>query len=306
MKKTFYSNGKLLITAEYAVLDGANALALPTKFGQSLTVKPIKEPKIIWKSIDVNGNIWVDAVINIKEIALPLKKEARNDIKEITQLILILKEAKKLNPNFLNNNSGYNVSTHLDFPRNWGLGSSSTLINNIASWAKIDAFKLLKNTFGGSGYDIASAQNNSPIIYSNRENKTCIEKIKLNWDFTDNIFFVHLNKKQNSRDAINNYNLQKDNSSDSLNRLNRLTSQFIECKNLIQFKDLITKHEQIISEILQQKPIKELLFNNYKGSIKSLGAWGGDFILATGDKDDWEYFKKKGFKTILSFNKMIL
>ena len=32
--QTFYSNGKLLITGEYVVLDGAKALALPTKFGQ--------------------------------------------------------------------------------------------------------------------------------------------------------------------------------------------------------------------------------------------------------------------------------
>jgi hypothetical protein len=30
-KKKFYSNGKLLITGEYLVLDGAKAFALPTK-----------------------------------------------------------------------------------------------------------------------------------------------------------------------------------------------------------------------------------------------------------------------------------
>jgi mevalonate kinase len=305
LKNTFYSNGKLLITAEYAILDGVNALALPTKFGQSLSIEPIEKSAIIWKSFDVEGKVWLDVIIGLNEIISPVKNEHYNN-KEITQLISILKEAKKLNPKFLNSNSGYRVSTKLEFPRNWGLGSSSTLINNIASWAEIDAFKLLKNTFGGSGYDIASAQNNSPIIYSNAGSKTYIEKIKLNWNFTDNIFFVHLNKKQNSRDAINNYNSQKDNSSGLLNSINRLTSKFIDCKNLLQFEDLIIKHEQIISEIIQQKPVKELLFNDYKGSIKSLGAWGGDFILATGDKDDWEYFRKKGFETILSFKEMIL
>ncbi|MFK5982003.1 MAG: GYDIA family GHMP kinase [Flavobacteriaceae bacterium] len=306
MKKTFYSNGKLLITGEYVVLDGANALALPTKFGQSLETEPIEAPSIIWKSLDVNGNIWLDVTIKLKEIALPLKKEARNDAKEITQLISILKEAKKLNPNFLNNSSGYSVFTKLDFPRNWGLGSSSTLINNIASWAKVDAFKLLKNTFGGSGYDIAAAQKNKPILYSLTNNKPLIGEINLNWNFTEKLFFVHLNKKQNSSEAIKNYNLQKGGSSDLKNKINRLTIQFINCKNLSQFEKLITEHEQIISEILQQQPVKELLFNDYKGSIKSLGAWGGDFILATGAKDDWEYFRKKGYLTILSFKEMIL
>jgi len=36
---SFYSNGKLLITGEYLVLDGAKALALPTKYGQGQIVK---------------------------------------------------------------------------------------------------------------------------------------------------------------------------------------------------------------------------------------------------------------------------
>ena len=39
MKTTYYSNGKLLITGEYLVLDGAEALALPTKFGQNLIIE---------------------------------------------------------------------------------------------------------------------------------------------------------------------------------------------------------------------------------------------------------------------------
>ena len=41
LEQNFYSNGKLLLTAEYLVLDGAKALALPTKFGQDLEVKKI-------------------------------------------------------------------------------------------------------------------------------------------------------------------------------------------------------------------------------------------------------------------------
>jgi hypothetical protein len=55
------------------------------------------------------------------------------------------------------------ISTQLTFPRQWGLGTS-TLIN-IAQWTQINAFTLLKSSFGGSGYDIACAQNDEPIIY---------------------------------------------------------------------------------------------------------------------------------------------
>jgi len=313
LKETFYSNGKLLITGEYVVLDGANALALPTKLGQSLTIEHIKEPSIIWKSIDSSGNIWLDFIFSINEIlndknekTLSLKIADRIYNKEESRLISILKETHKLNPEFINNFSGFKVSTKLDFPRNWGLGSSSTLINNIASWAGIDAFILLKNTFGGSGYDIAAAQNNKPILYSFINKKPMVGEINLKWNFTDKLFFVHLNKKQNSRDAIKKYHSQKENSSDLIRRISQLTIQFTICNSISQFESLISEHEQIISKILQQKPVKELLFNDYSGSIKSLGAWGGDFILATGDKDDWDYFRKKGFHTILSYKEMIL
>ncbi len=50
MRQTFYSNGKLLLTGEYLVLDGAKALALPTKMGQNLQVVTHDKPTISWKS----------------------------------------------------------------------------------------------------------------------------------------------------------------------------------------------------------------------------------------------------------------
>ena len=42
----FYAKGKLLLTAEYAVLGGAKALGLPTKLGQSLDVTKTTKAKI--------------------------------------------------------------------------------------------------------------------------------------------------------------------------------------------------------------------------------------------------------------------
>ena len=41
--QTFYGHGKLLLTGEYAVLDGAKALSIPTRFGQSLEVTSIAD-----------------------------------------------------------------------------------------------------------------------------------------------------------------------------------------------------------------------------------------------------------------------
>ena len=302
MDQKYYSNGKLLFTGEYVVLDGANALAFPTKFGQSMSVKKIKEPKIIWESFNCNDEIWLHCEFSIHDIKIPQKKI--DDEKDM--LISILREVKKLNPKFLNETNGYRIITKLDFERNWGLGSSSTLISNISKWANVDPFKLLDVTFGGSGYDVAAAQRNTPILYSKTLNQYHVIEPSINWDFTDQIFFVHLNKKQNSRDGIFNYQKIKNQNQAAIERINELTTTICNCQSLPDFETAINEHEELISKITQQKTVKELLFNNYKGSIKSLGAWGGDFILVTGNKKNWNYFKEKGFKTILSFKEMIL
>jgi len=67
--QNFYSNGKLLLTGEYVVLDDALSLAVPTKFGQSLKVEPISENKILWKSLDKKGDVWFEDVFSYDKIA---------------------------------------------------------------------------------------------------------------------------------------------------------------------------------------------------------------------------------------------
>ena len=315
MNKTYYSNGKLLLTGEYLVLDGALSLAVPTKYGQSLIAETIDKPKLIWKSFDYKGNVWFEDTFTFKEIA-SISLIPRNDVSH--RLIEILNTAKQLNPNFLNSKFGYKVTTKLDFPQFWGLGSSSTLINNIAQWAKTDAYKLLEKTFGGSGYDIACAQYNSPITYQlnykedkilhsvQNDKKREISEVSFNPEFKDHLYFVHLNKKQNSRDGISQYNANASNVSQVISEINDITSKTISCNSLEHFETLISSHEQIISKIIKQKPIKELLFSDYKGTIKSLGAWGGDFVLVTGNKNSVEYFKQKGYNTIITYDNMVL
>ena len=315
MNKTYYSNGKLLLTGEYLVLDGALSLAVPTKYGQSLIAETIDKPKLIWKSFDYKGNVWFEDTFTFKEIA-SVFLIPRNDVSH--RLIEILNTAKQLNPNFLNSKFGYKVTTKLDFPQFWGLGSSSTLINNIAQWAEIDAYKLLEKTFGGSGYDIACAQYNSPITYQlnykedkilhsvQNDKKREISEVSFNPEFKDHLYFVHLNKKQNSRDGISQYNANASNVSQVISEINDITSKTISCNSLEHFETLISSHEQIISKIIKQKPIKELLFSDYKGTIKSLGAWGGDFVLVTGNKNSVEYFKQKGYNTIITYDNMVL
>ena len=61
----FYANGKLLLTGEYLVLDGAQALALPTKHGQGLIIEERKEKGLKWESYDEYGNVGFNIVIHI-------------------------------------------------------------------------------------------------------------------------------------------------------------------------------------------------------------------------------------------------
>ena len=303
MIKCFYSNGKLLLTGEYIVLDGASALAIPTKKGQSLEVEEIENKNVIqWTSYDFLGNRWFESRFSFDEIK---RKQCKgHSVREV--LLHILHIAFTLNPDFLNKTTGYSIGTYLNFPQDWGLGSSSTLLNNIAEWVRVDAFELLRKTFGGSGYDIASAQHNTPILFRLEDQKPVIKKVTLNWDFKDELFFVHLNKKRNSSDAIKQYRANgiKINN-DVVETVSDLSRAIIRCKSLFEFEKLMQKHEDILATVLQKPTIKEALFPDFPNVIKSLGAWDGDFVLATGGELEKQYFRNKGYTTVINFSEMI-
>lgn len=304
MKKTFYSNGKLLITGEYVVLDGARALALPTKFGQNLIVEESNNDLIHWKSFDHDGSIWFEDTISFSSI---IEKKQYDDIHNIKNtLIEILHEAYKINSNFLTESKGYKITTELTFPKFWGLGTSSTLINNIAQWLEIDAFELLKNSFGGSGYDLACAQNNAAIIYQLIEDKPVVETIVFHPDFTSKIYFVYLNKKQSSKEAIASY-LDKQGSIDkTISIINGITKTIANSTEAREFALALQQHEIEMSTILEMPTVQESLFEDFNGVVKSLGAWGGDFVLAIAKENPTDYFKDRGYSIVIPYSEMIL
>lgn len=315
MDSKFYSNGKLLLTGEYAVLDAALSLAVPTKYGQSLTVQKTEDTKLTWNSLDDTGSSWFSTNFNIlknrRSNTITLHIENKENLSkkalEVAETLLkILSQALVMNPSFLTTSSGYYIETKLTFPRNWGLGSSSTLINNIASWAKVDPYTLLWNSFSGSAYDIACAQHNYPITYKVSNKIPIVEKVDFNPSFKDQLYFVHLNKKQNSREGIATYKNSNIAKTEFISTISKLTTQIATAKTITEFNTLITTHEQCIANTLQIPTVKELLFPAFTGSLKSLGAWGGDFILATGSPRTIRYFKNNGYETVIPYAKMIL
>ena len=293
----FYSHGKLLLTAEYAVLDGAKALALPTKLGQSLEVKTIEQPKIKWKSFDHQNNLLFETNLTVTNFNPSINTETAQRLAQIFRAIF------DLNPKAFVS-TGLEFSSHLEFPQNWGLGSSSTLINNLAQWANVDAFALLENTFGGSGYDIACAQNAKPIVYQRQNSTPLIKIVDFDPPFKDQLFFVHRNQKQNSREAIAHYNALKTTQNLDFSELNALTDTLLAATTLKEFEALMSKHETITGNLIQHPPLKTTHFADYPGAVKSLGAWGGDFFLAT--RSNTQYFMDKGFNTILAFEEILL
>lgn len=302
MKDRFYSNGKLLITGEYLVLEGAKVLALPTIFGQDLCVSSNEISGIQWRSFDHLNNIWFETQLTYQEIisgGIPDNREIRN------MLVTILHGAYLQNPKFVQEQKNLLIETHLDFDRNWGLGTSSTLINNIAEWTNTDAFKLLQTTFGGSGYDIAAAKAKGAVLYQISEGKSTSQSILFQPHFQDSIYFIYLNRKQDSNATIKSYKTKVVSQSD-INQIDQLTEQISSTKSFDEFCSDLEKHEQIISKVLEVETIKNQLFQDFNGTIKSLGGWGGDFILATAKENPTKYFQDKGYKTVIPYREMIL
>ena len=302
MTQKFYSNGKVLLSGEYAILDGALGLGLPTKFGQHLKVRESNSGVLYWISLDYESNAWFEARYTLS----PFKVIETSDTEISKRLVQILAEAKRLNPAFLSNTGGYQIKAQLTFPRDWGLGSSSTLLSNIAKWAKVNAYKLLNATFGGSGYDIACARHKLPILYQMGKSLPIVKEVDFRPSFSNQLYFVYLNRKQNSRDAIHYYSNLDSDKGEFIHKISSITEKLLVSSSLNEFEQLLALHEKLISKAIGLEPIRERLFPDYNGAIKSLGAWGGDFIMGTGDKETPNYFRRKGFNTVIPYAEMIL
>ncbi|MGY5354410.1 GYDIA family GHMP kinase [Wenyingzhuangia sp. IMCC45467] len=304
----FYSHGKLLISGEYLVLDGAISLALPTKYGQFLEVVNVNTKTILWESYNVAQECWFKAEFDVDNFNIINSLTLKNDNDKIARTLQdILKTAKNINPDFLKNSDGLKVKTALTFPNHWGLGTSSTLINNIAAWANINAFELLEKSFGGSGYDIACAQNNQAITYQRNGIYPDVKQIDFNPSFKNELFFVYLNQKQDSKEGIKMYRSLTIDKQQYIKEINNLTNRLIKAISINEFSNLLHEHETFLAGILKVTSVKQKLFADFNGAVKSLGAWGGDFVLVTGtEKYVKDYFTNKNYNTIISYNDMIL
>ncbi len=297
----FYSNGKLLISGEYLVMHGALALALPVKFGQSLSVSSSDKNYLFWQTF-VNDKLWFSAGFDNNLDAFNVSDKATADF-----LSKLLKAAKELNPQFLTD-VNLMVNTNINFDIRWGLGSSSSLINNVAQWANINPFDLFFKVANGSAYDIACAKSNYPIVYQLKNGIPNFYELDFFPDFHQNIYFAYLGKKQKSEESIRRFKKTSVYTQNDIGLISKLSMSMLNAVKFNDFVYLVNEHEQLISRILNQKPVQEEFFSDFQGAIKSLGAWGGDFIMILSDLEFdkiKKYFSKKKINTIFTFVEML-
>ncbi len=298
----FRANGKLLLSGEYLVLDGAKALAFPTKLGQRMQINAKQDapPGIHWVSKLEDGSVWFEGRFGKKNNILTATDDA-----VAKQLVKLLLEATHLNPEFLLDAQSLYVETQLEFNREWGLGSSSTLIAMLAEWANVNPYPLLNGAFGGSGYDIACASHDQALIYQLQNGEPKFNEVSFSPPFLDQLWLVYLGKKQVSSQEIKRYKDLSFDREKAVYDINAITEEMLRVKNFSAFEGLILEHEQLMSGILQAEPVKQRWFMDFKGQVKSLGAWGGDFVLATAEIDPTAYFQFKGCDTVIPFRQMM-
>lgn len=300
----FFSNGKLLISGEYLVMKGATALTVPLMKGQSLHVEAANEPGVLQWVSHLHGRKWFGFSLNLKLFEIL----DTTDLKVAKNLVKILKAAQKLNPGFLSGDKGFHVTTHLDFILEWGFGSSSSLISNIAFWAGVDPFELHLETSEGSGYDVVAARKTKPFFFTLKKDGYRDEDVDFKPEFRNRLFFVYLGTKQDSAASVKHFLEKDENFSTETERISELSKKLTEASSLKEFEKYLAEHNRIISSVLSKPTLKETRFNDLDGEIKPLGAWGGDFALMTWNGDPGKirsYLELKDIHDFFTFNELV-
>ena len=299
----YHSKGKFLLTGEYLVLYGAKALAVPLKFGQRMSILDYSECGTIKWETFVKGNLWFDGTF-----------DKNLDILNASDLVTaqfvqkLLKAGAGLQPAFNLENRGYHVINNIEFDISWGLGSSSSLVSNMAWWLNVDPYDLYRKLYRGSGYDVFCSRASNPIVYQLRGQVPEYREIPFKPSFSDDIYFVYLGRKQDSQKSVSAFKSKGSPDEKLVMAISELTEAIISAGSLDEFSHLLCNHEELLSSVLGLKRIKDEQFPDFPGEIKSLGAWGGDFAMAAshlGFNELKEYFSRKNLPVVFKWNEII-
>jgi mevalonate kinase len=287
-KTPFRANGKFLLSAEYVVMDGAWALALPLKWGQTLHIEPYQGDFCLIESREANQQVWFKATFhpgtglvmesNSEAVALKLEQLLAAIPAEIKRQGL---KSKKL-------------IFQADFNRNWGLGSSSTLVSLLGQYLEQNPYSLLRQSFGGSGYDIACATALQPILYRlDSPDSPSVQPFSLQPDLLQHMHFFYLGRKAQSAQAIGHYRtlpiLERQRAAAEISEL---SLHMQSNQTLSEWTLALKQHNKILQKLLQQ-PDPCMAIPGAPGASKPMGAWGGDFMLGLGPAEQWQNFARE-------------
>jgi mevalonate kinase len=282
----FFAHGKLMLSGEYSVLQGAKAVAVPCKMGQHLKVSRIDSTDLKYRALDHQGKVWLD---------FNLSQASSAEEKLLAEILNSHAQADQLR--------GWQLETRLDFPREWGLGSSSSFISLIAKWLKQDVWPLFFTHLSGSGYDVAVAESGRPIIYQ------LLKPQQPSWEacelpkFFEQTYFLYLGQKQNSAQEVARF-LKSERPQDLVQELSSLSEALLNLSGISDLEDWMQEHEKLTSELIGRKPVPASLLPEFGGLAKSLGAWGGDFLWLS-KVDDFQALKSAGYHTLVPYSEMV-
>lgn len=268
-----------------------------------MKVQELSGSEVIWNSYDHLGKKWYEAEIDL--MGLDVVESSDEQIGKY--LRKLFKACCQNNSEFLSHWKKYKIDHYLEFPREWGLGSSSTLIYNMANWADVNPYHLYFDVADGSAYDVACAGADGPILYTLGDGSLNVEEVEINYGFKDNIYFLPMGNKVSSQDAVKEAK-KKNPDKKIIDKISQLSEKALDIKTLSAFNSWIVEHENLLAQYLGNKRMKELHFADYWGEVKSLGAWGGDMLLITSDKSKQEtelYFQSKNYPTLISYKDLI-
>jgi len=282
------ANAKFLLSAEYVVLDGAWALALPLKWGQTLHIEPYQGDFCLIESQEANQDVWFKATVH-PGTGLVMESNLEDVAQKLEQLLSAV--PADLKRQFLKSKK---LVFQADFNRSWGLGSSSTLVSLLGQFLKQNPYTLLRQSFGGSGYDIACATALQPILYRlDKPDFPSVQPISLAPELLQQMHFFYLGRKAQSSDAIRQYRaLSLAERQMAAAEISEISLHMHRQQTVSEWTLALNQHNKILQKLLQQ-PNPSQAFSDAPGALKPMGAWGGDFMLGLGPADQWQHYAQE-------------
>ncbi len=319
--QSFYAPGKILLVGEYTVTKGFEGLAVPVKSGQWMDVWEFDSPgnaedRFIFNALDSHGASWFSEsfdIANLKSNSLNTNalnsnsadvhfSESKNP-SENSEHISESNTESKIESNAESNTEShlskilalvpssywkpgksYRFETRLEFDRSSGLGSSSTFVQLLSNYFKLDPFQVQDLVFGGSGYDVAIAAVQKPLIYWRNEQGVHFRQWKMNPELTKDWKVIFLGNKVNSRTSTSQVNDMLEDLARDENysmQIPKIIEIVRDAQELMALETGIEMYQMFLSQLLGMvtpytyfgvKPLP-------RGVCKWLGAWGGDMLL---------------------------